>query len=48
MIAPLLALQIRRENRLANLAALFVPLAAGLLFYVILNFAKFGSFTGAT
>jgi hypothetical protein len=48
MIAPLLALRIRRENRLANLAALFVPLAAGLLFYVILNFAKFGSFTGAT
>lgn len=48
IIAPLLALRIRREHRLANLAALFVPLFAGLLFYLLLNYAKFGSFTGAT
>jgi hypothetical protein len=48
MIAPLLALRIRREDRLANFAALFVPLAAGLLFYLLFNYAKFGSFTGAT
>jgi hypothetical protein len=48
IIAPLLALRIRREDRLANLAALFVPLSAGLLFYLLLNYAKFGSFTGAT
>jgi len=48
IIALLLALRIRRENRLANFAALFVPLAAGLLFYLLLNYAKFGSFTGAT
>jgi hypothetical protein len=48
LIAPLLALRIRRENRLADFAALFVPLAAGLLFYLLLNYAKFGSFTGAT
>ena len=47
MIAPLLVLRIRREDRLANFAALFVPLAAGLLFYLLLNYAKFGSFTGA-
>jgi hypothetical protein len=48
IIAPLLALRIRREDRLANLAALFVPLSAGLLCYLLLNYAKFGSFTGAT
>jgi hypothetical protein len=48
IIAPLLALRIRREDRLANLAALFVPLSAGLLFYLLLNYAKFGSFTGVT
>lgn len=48
VIAPVLALRIRRENRLANFSALFVPLAAGLLFYLLLNYAKFGSFTGAT
>src|SRR5919198_1483634 len=48
MIAPVLALRIRRENRWGDFAALFVPLAAGLLFYVLLNYAKFGSFTGAT
>jgi hypothetical protein len=48
LIAPLLALRIRRASRLANFAALFVPVAAGLLFYLLLNHAKFGSFTGAT
>jgi hypothetical protein len=48
IIAPLLALQIWHKDRLANFLALFVPLAAGLLFYVLLNYAKFGSFTGAT
>jgi hypothetical protein len=48
MIAPLLTLRIRREDRLVNFAALFVPLAAGFLFYILLNYAKFGSFAGAT
>jgi len=48
MIAPFLALRIRREGRLADFAALFLLLAAGLLFYLLLNYAKFGSFTGAT
>jgi hypothetical protein len=48
MIAPLLIVQIRRENRLRNSAALFVPLAGALLFYFLLNYAKFGSLTGAT
>jgi hypothetical protein len=48
LIAPLLALRLFRRNPRRNLAALFLPLAAGLLFYVLLNYAKFGSFTGAT
>lgn len=48
MIALLFALRIRREDRLANFTALFVPLAGGLMFYLLLNYAKFGSFTGAT
>jgi hypothetical protein len=48
IMAPFLAVRVRREDRLANLAALFVPLAVGLLFYLLLNYAKFGSFTGAT
>ncbi len=48
IIAPFFALRIRREDRLANFAALFVPLSAGLLVYLLLNYAKFGSFTGAT
>jgi hypothetical protein len=48
IMAPFLAVRVRREDRLANLAALFVPLAVGLLFYLLLNYAKFGSFTGGT
>jgi hypothetical protein len=48
LIAPFLVLPIRRENRIVNFAALFLPLGAGLSFYVLLNYAKFGSFTGAT
>jgi hypothetical protein len=48
LIAPLLALRLFRRNPIRNLAALFLPLAGGLLFYVLLNYAKFGSFIGAT
>ena len=48
LIAPLLGARIRRENRIVNFTALLVPLAAGLVFELLLNFAKFGSFTGAT
>jgi hypothetical protein len=48
LIAPLLALRIRPENRLANFTALCLPLAAALAFHLLLNHAKFGSFTGAT
>lgn len=48
LVAPLLIVQIRREDRLPNSAALFLPLAGALLFYLLLNYAKFGSLTGAT
>ncbi len=48
LIAPLLAMRIPPENRLANFMALFLPLSAVLVFHLLLNYAKFGSFTGAT
>jgi hypothetical protein len=48
LISPLLGMRIQRKNRIVNFTALLLPLAAGLLFQVLLNFAKFGSFTGAT
>ncbi len=43
LIAPFLALAIRRENRIANLAAIALPLGAALVFYVWLSCARFGS-----
>jgi hypothetical protein len=46
VIAPLLALRIRRENRLTNLMALLFPLGAGLAFYAWLSYAKFGTLSG--
>jgi hypothetical protein len=46
LIAPLLALRIRRENRITNLMALLLPLGAGLAFHVWLSYAKFGSLSG--
>ena len=46
LIALLLALRIRRENRIANFTALILPLAAALVFYVWLSYARFGSFIG--
>jgi hypothetical protein len=48
LISPILGMRIPRKNWIINFAALLVPLAAGLVFEVLLNFAKFGSFTGAT
>jgi hypothetical protein len=47
-IAALFALTLPRERRLVNLTALLLPLAAGVLFYLLLNYAKCGSFTGTT
>ena len=46
LIAPLLALRVGREKRLVNLLALFLPLGAGLAFYLWLSYARFGTFTG--
>ncbi len=48
LIAPLLTLRTRRENRIINATALLLPLGVALVFHVLLNHAKFGSFTGAT
>jgi hypothetical protein len=46
LIALLLALQIRRGNRITNFTALLLPLGAALAFYVWLSYARFGSFVG--
>ena len=48
LMAPLLGMRIERRNRIANFTALLLPLVTGLVFQLLLNFAKFGSFTGAT
>jgi hypothetical protein len=48
LIAPLLALRLLRQDRVRNLAALFLPLGAALLFYILLSYAKFGNFQGAS
>jgi hypothetical protein len=46
LIAPLLALQLPRQNRTSNLLALLLPLGAAFVFYVWLSYARFGSFVG--
>src|ERR1041385_4558705 len=46
LIAPLLAVGLRRENRLTNVTALVLPLGAALGFYIWLSYARFGSLTG--
>jgi hypothetical protein len=46
LIVPVLAFGVRRENRLINLLALVLPLAAALAFYVWLSYARFGNFIG--
>src|SRR5437762_7390761 len=46
LIAPILALGLRRENRLTNMIALVLPLVAAFTFYLWLSYAKFGSLTG--
>jgi hypothetical protein len=48
LIAPLLALRLLRQDRIRNLAALFLPLGAALLFYLLLSYAKFGNFQGTS
>jgi hypothetical protein len=46
LIAPVLALRLLRKSPIRNLTALFLPLAAALLFYLSLTYAKFGAFSG--
>jgi hypothetical protein len=46
LIALFLALGLPSQNRLTNLAALFLPLGAALIFYLWLGYARFGSLTG--
>lgn len=46
LIGLFLALGIRRDNRITNLAALILPLGAALIFYIWLSYARFGSLTG--
>jgi hypothetical protein len=46
LIVLLLGLQIGRANRITNFTALLVPLGAALAFYVLLSYARFGSFVG--
>jgi hypothetical protein len=46
LIAPILALGLRRENRLTNIIALVLPLGAAVTFYLWLSYARFGSLTG--
>ena len=48
LIAPLLALRLLRRDQIHNLAALFLPLGAALLFHLLLSYAKFGSFRGVS
>ena len=48
LIAPVLALQLLRQDRIRNLAALFLPVGAALLFYVVLSYAKFGNVQGTS
>lgn len=48
LMALLLALCLPRSNRLRLLAALFVPLGAGLAFYLSLSYARFGTFVGTS
>jgi hypothetical protein len=48
LIAPLLVLGLPRINRLARVAALVLPLGAGIAFYLLLSYAKFGTLTGTS
>lgn len=47
LVAPMLAMRLPRTNRSLNFAALLAPLGAAIVFHVLLNYAKFGSLTGA-
>ncbi|HEX4653485.1 MAG TPA: hypothetical protein VH227_04480 [Candidatus Udaeobacter sp.] len=46
LIAPMLAFCVFRRRPTRNLAALFLPLGAAFIFYLILTYARFGEFSG--
>ena len=46
LIAIFLALRLPWGNRIINLTALVLPLAAALIFYISLSYARFGNVTG--
>jgi len=46
LVAVVLVFRVAREDRLRRLAALLLPLAAGLSFSLLLSYAKFGTLTG--
>jgi hypothetical protein len=46
LIAPALAVRFFQKSPIRNLAALFLPVGAALLFYLFLTYAKFGAFSG--
>ena len=46
LIAALLGIRLFQRQPIRNLAALFLPLGAALVFYVILTYAKFGHLSG--
>jgi len=46
LIAPFLALRLPWGNRIINLTALVLPLAAAVIFYIWLSLARFGNVTG--
>jgi len=46
LVAGVLVFRVAREDRLRRLAALLLPLAAGLSFFLLLSYAKFGTLTG--
>ena len=46
LIAPFLAQRLPWGNRIINLTALVLPLAAALIFYIWLSYARFGNVTG--
>jgi hypothetical protein len=46
LVGSFLAIGIRREHRIINLAALLLPLGVALAFYIWLSYARFDSLTG--
>lgn len=46
LIAPLLSIPLFQRQPIRNIAALFLPLGAAVVFYLFLSYARFGDFSG--